>query len=178
MRCFFLLMKMKSFNFALLASWFFLVFLVILSNDLFVNVLLFPTLQSTLCPFVQSRSSWRLVSHDTLCRLIQPCDSPLTSRRRSRWPWSWSVSPWSPCVVRQASLSSPSFLSPVDKSTDVRLIRFTFADIFQLVRLYATKCELWLFHVSVWWFYNPPVRWWRLSKPMYNSSSKTLYILM
>lgn len=36
-------MKMKSFNFALLASWFFLVFLVILSNDLFVNILLFPT---------------------------------------------------------------------------------------------------------------------------------------
>lgn len=45
-------------------------------------------------------------------------------------------------MVRQASLSSPSFLSPVDKSTDVRLIGFTFADIFQLVRLYATKYEL------------------------------------
>lgn len=74
------------------------------------------------------------------CRLIQHCESPLVSQRGSRWPWSWSVSlqpplcgPPGPSVF--AIAVGPTFLSPVDKSTVVRWIRFKFTDIFLLVHL-------------------------------------------
>lgn len=142
-----------------------------LNLDLFLPVFLFPSIfffflckMSLISPtevyFMSflSRSCWRPVSQDALCRLIQRW---LVSRRGSRWPWSWSVSPaWPLCGPPGPSVVAiavdPHFCHLWINQQLVPESGSKFSDISLLLHLYAAKRKLWLFHVSVWWFYNPP----------------------